>query len=73
MIEEVTQFSARFFCVQRQVVDLTGVVMVAGIVVLIVWLATSSGSRVRACPNCREINRFHAIYCAQCGRRLRET
>lgn len=73
MITEATQFSARFFSVRQQVVDLTGVAGVACIVVLIVWLATSSWQRVRACSRCQEVNPAHAIYCAQCGRRLRDT
>lgn len=41
-------------------------------IAVIVFLATSSrGGGGRRCRRCQEINRPHAVYCAQCGLKLR--
>jgi hypothetical protein len=40
------------------------------VVVVIVLLATSTRRSSRRCPRCHEINRPHAVYCAQCGAKL---
>lgn len=42
-------------------------------VVAIVVLATSFRQPARRCRRCQEINRPHAIFCAQCGGRLGTT
>lgn len=42
------------------------------VVVVIVLLATSTRRSARRCPRCQEINRPHAIYCAQCGAKLQD-
>ena len=47
-----------------------GLVCVA-LVAVIVFLATSTRRSARRCPRCKEINREAAIFCAQCGTRLR--
>lgn len=49
--------------------DLDGLVCI-GVVVIIVFLATSTRRSARRCPRCQEINREAAIFCAQCGMRL---
>ncbi|MCH8966805.1 MAG: hypothetical protein IID43_03935 [Planctomycetes bacterium] len=43
------------------------------VVVVIVLLATSTRQPARRCRRCQEINRPHAIFCAQCGARLGTT
>ena len=48
-----------------------GLVCVA-LVAVIVFLATSTRRTARRCPRCKEINRDAAIFCAQCGMRLRD-
>ncbi len=40
------------------------------VVAVIVFLATSTRRSARRCPRCHEVNRSHAIYCAQCGEKL---
>ena len=42
------------------------------LVAVIVFLATSTRRSAHRCPRCKEINREAAIYCAQCGTRLRK-
>ncbi len=42
------------------------------LVAIIVFLATSTRRSAHRCPRCKEINREAAIYCAQCGTRLRK-
>jgi hypothetical protein len=42
------------------------------VVVGLVLLATSTRRSARRCRRCQEINRPHAIYCAQCGAKLQE-
>jgi len=37
---------------------------------IIAFLATSTRRSSKRCPRCREINREHARYCAQCGAEL---
>jgi hypothetical protein len=46
-----------------------GLVCIA-VVMVIVFLATSTRRSARRCPRCHEINREPAIFCAQCGARL---
>ena len=41
------------------------------LVAVIVFLATSTRRTARRCPRCKEVNREAAIFCAQCGQRLR--
>ena len=48
---------------------LDGLVCVA-VVMIIVFLATSTHRSARRCPRCHEVNREPAVYCAQCGARL---
>ena len=48
-----------------------GLVCVA-LVAVIVFLATSARRTARRCPRCKEVNREVAIFCAQCGTRLRD-
>ena len=38
-----------------------------GLVAVFVFLATWFRRPARQCPRCKEINRPHAGYCAQCG------
>ena len=40
------------------------------LVVVVVLLATYTRRSARRCPRCQEINRPHAVYCAQCGAKL---
>ncbi|MCH8147954.1 MAG: hypothetical protein IH987_08160 [Planctomycetes bacterium] len=42
------------------------------LVAVVVFLATSTRRSAHRCPRCKEINREAAIYCAQCGTRLRK-
>lgn len=42
------------------------------LVAVIVFLGTSTRRTARRCPRCKEVNRDGAIFCAQCGTRLRE-
>ncbi len=42
-----------------------------GLVALIVFLATSTRRSAHRCRRCKEINREAAVYCAQCGTKLR--
>ena len=49
--------------------DLDGLVCI-GVVVAIAMLATSFRKTGRPCPQCSEVNREAAIFCAQCGKRL---
>lgn len=44
--------------------------VVLGVVAVAVFLATCTRRPQRRCRRCQEINRPHAIYCAQCGVRL---
>ena len=41
------------------------------LVAVIVFLATSTRRTARRCPRCKEVNREAAVFCAQCGQRLR--
>ncbi|MBI4716890.1 MAG: hypothetical protein HY763_03730 [Planctomycetes bacterium] len=41
------------------------------VVAVIVFLATSTRGAPRRCRRCRELNRPQAVFCAQCGVRLR--
>lgn len=50
--------------------DLDGLICV-GVVAVIVFLATSTRRSAKRCHRCREINRQAAVFCAQCGTRLR--
>ncbi|UCE60723.1 MAG: zinc ribbon domain-containing protein [Phycisphaerales bacterium] len=43
-----------------------------GLVAVIVFLATSTRRSAKRCPRCQEVNREQAIFCAQCGTRLKE-
>lgn len=45
--------------------------LVLGGLAIIVFLATSVRKPTNRCPSCREVNRDHANYCAQCGTRLK--
>ena len=42
------------------------------LVAVVVFLATFLRRSAHRCPHCKEINREAAIYCAQCGTRLRK-
>lgn len=42
------------------------------IIGITVFLLTSTRRSNRRCPRCKDVNRDHAVYCAQCGARLRE-
>ena len=50
--------------------DSDGMVCV-GIVAVMVFLATSTRRTAGRCHRCQEVNREAAVYCAQCGTRLR--
>lgn len=41
------------------------------IVAVIVFLATSTRRKRVQCRGCKEVNRPGAVYCAQCGAKLR--
>lgn len=41
------------------------------LIAVIAFLATASRRTGRVCTRCREHNRPQAVYCAQCGQRLR--
>lgn len=41
------------------------------VVAMIAFLATASRRSGRVCLRCQEHNRPHAMFCAQCGQRLR--
>jgi len=42
------------------------------VVAIIVFLLTSNRRSTPHCPHCKQVNRDHAVYCAQCGERLRK-
>jgi hypothetical protein len=42
------------------------------VVAIIVFLLTSSRRSAPHCRRCKQVNRDHAVYCAQCGERLRK-
>lgn len=44
--------------------------IVVGLVMVFALWATSARSPKKRCRHCHEINREHANYCAQCGKRL---
>ncbi len=50
--------------------DRSGLICI-GLVAVIVFLATSTRRSAKRCPRCREVNREQAVYCAQCGTRLK--
>ena len=41
------------------------------LVAIIVFLGTSSRRSAHGCRRCKEINREAAVFCAQCGTKLR--
>jgi rRNA maturation endonuclease Nob1 len=43
---------------------------VAAVIAVAVLFATSVRRTPSRCPRCREVNRDHAQFCAQCGTRL---
>lgn len=49
-----------------------GSLFVLGLVAIITFLLVSGRAPSRRCPRCRENNRDHAVYCAQCGAKLPE-
>lgn len=48
------------------------VILFIVVVAIIVFLLTSNRRSAPHCPRCKQVNRDHAIYCAQCGERLRK-
>lgn len=49
-----------------------GSLFVLGLVAIIAFLLVSGRAPSRRCPRCRENNRDHAVFCAQCGAKLPE-
>lgn len=46
--------------------------LAAAVVAVIAVVVTSARRPSRRCKHCRQLNREHAVFCAQCGQRLRE-